>query len=154
MELLNIFPEVLDNFFRNNFSDTKKKRLLSICTNWFTLFLFKLSTNENISNKGNFISLIFQRLECIHPLLGHRKNIWQNLTTIVAKKIMSRPESQIIDAIKFVGQIKEQEIKELFSNLIKEVVFNNFYQINDRLIGKIFTICGCNNNEILEVPNT
>ena len=52
LELLIIFPEILDNFFRNNFSDTKKKRLLSICINWFTLFLFRLSANEkNISNE-------------------------------------------------------------------------------------------------------
>ncbi|PKY15764.1 hypothetical protein RhiirB3_428014 [Rhizophagus irregularis] len=156
LELLNIFPEILDNFFRNNFSDTKKKRLPSICTNWFTLLLFKLSANEkNISNEVNFISLIFQLLERMHPLLSHRKNIWQNLTTIVVKKVKSRPESQIIDAIILIGQIKEQEIKELFSDIIKEVIFiKTIQQINDRLIGKIFTICGCKGSKILKVPNT
>ncbi|CAB4390800.1 unnamed protein product [Rhizophagus irregularis] len=155
LELLNIFPEILDNFFRNNFSDTKKKRLPSICTNWFTLLMFKLSANEkNISNEVNFISLIFQLLERMHPLLSHRKNIWQNLTTIVVKKVKSRPESQIIDAIKLIGQIKEQEIKELFSDIIKEVIFiKTIQQINDRLIGKIFTICGCKGSKILKVPN-
>ncbi|RGB41976.1 hypothetical protein C1646_791690 [Rhizophagus diaphanus] len=156
LELLNIFPEILDNFFRKNISDTKKKRLPSICTNWFTLLLFKLSVNEkNISNEVNFISLIFQQLERMHPLLSHRKNIWQNLTTIVVKKVKSRPESQIIDAIKLIGQIKEQEVKELFSDIIKEVVFNKtIQQINDRLIGKIFTICGCKGSKILKVLNT
>jgi hypothetical protein len=148
LELLIIFPELLDNLFRNNFSVAKKKRLPSICTNWFILLLFRLSTNDkNISNEGNFISLIFYQLERMHPLLSHRKNIWQNFVTIAIENVKACPESQIINAIKLVGQIKEKEIQELFSDIIKEM-------INDQLIEKIFMICGCESNKVLEVPNT
>ncbi|PKY55213.1 hypothetical protein RhiirA4_448306, partial [Rhizophagus irregularis] len=150
LKLLDIFPELLDNFFRNNFSDTKKKRLPSICTNWFTLLLLIL----NVSNECNFIFLIFYQLERMHPLLSHRKNIWQNFTTIAIENLKACPESQIINAIKLVDQIKEKEIKELFSDIIKEMIFKTIQQIDDRLIDKIFMICGCESNKLLEVPNT
>ncbi|UZO21060.1 uncharacterized protein OCT59_013464 [Rhizophagus irregularis] len=152
LKLLDIFPELLDNFFRNNFSDTKKKRLPSICTNWFTLLLLIL----NVSNECNFISLIFYQLERMHPLLSHRKNIWQNFTTIAIENLKACPESQIINAIKLVDKIKEKEIKELFSDIIKEMIFKTIpiQQIDDRLIDKIFMICGCESNKLLEVPNT
>ncbi|RIA86037.1 hypothetical protein C1645_741134 [Glomus cerebriforme] len=155
LELLSIFPELLDNLFQNNFSDTKKKRIPNVCVNWFTLFLIKLSTNEkNISNKSNFIFLIFQQLERMHPLLSRRKNIWQNLTTIAAEKVKAHSESQIISAIKFIDQqTKEQEIKGLFSDIIKEMVNKTIRETNNQLIYKIFTICGCK-SKILEVPNT
>src|ERR1700722_11636084 len=64
LELLNIFPELLDNLFRNNFSDAKNKKITNICVNWFTLLLIKLGTNEkNILNESNFIFLVFQQLE-------------------------------------------------------------------------------------------
>ncbi|SRR6266498_1797053 len=74
--LLNIFSELLDDWFRRDFSDTKK-RITNICINWFTLILTKLGTSEeNISNESNFILSIFQQLECIYPLLGQRINVW------------------------------------------------------------------------------
>ncbi|GES94812.1 hypothetical protein GLOIN_2v1481157 [Rhizophagus clarus] len=155
LKLLDIFPELLDNLFRNNFSDIKKKRLPSICTNWFTLLLFKLSTNEkNISNETNFIYLIFYQLERIHPLLSHRRNIWQNFTTIATENVKARPEFQIINSIKLIDQIKEEEIKKLFSDIIKEMINKTIKQIDYQLIDKIFSICDCKSNKILEVPNT
>ncbi|POG65438.1 hypothetical protein GLOIN_2v1666448, partial [Rhizophagus irregularis DAOM 181602=DAOM 197198] len=41
LELLNIFPEILDEWFRNDFSD-KEKKIPKICITWFNNLLPKL----------------------------------------------------------------------------------------------------------------
>ena len=71
--LLNIFPELLDDWFGKDFSDTKK-RIPNICANWLTLLLTKLSTSE--TSESSFIFSIFQQLERFYPLLG--KSFRQN----------------------------------------------------------------------------
>src|SRR5947207_9039850 len=53
LKLLNIFPELLDDWFRNSFSDNMK-RIPRICVNWFTLLLIKLGATEK-----NIIFLAF-----------------------------------------------------------------------------------------------
>ena len=79
-----------------------------------------VSWSNLVSNKSIFISSVYQHLERIHPLLSHRKNIWQNLTMVAADRVKACSESQIIGAIKFVVQIKEQEVKNYFSILLKK----------------------------------
>lgn len=149
LELLILFPVILDNWFRRNFSDTKEKKLPTISKNWFTLLLNKLDTNN--TNKSKFIYSVFQHLERMHPLLGPRKNIWQNLTIIAADRIKGCSESQIIGAIKFIAQIKEQKVKELFLDVVKEIL-NKVIQEIDPLINRIFLICNCE-GKTLEIPN-
>src|ERR1700722_12336067 len=43
-ELLDMFPEMLDDWFRSNFSDTKEKKIPKICVTWFKNLLIKLDT--------------------------------------------------------------------------------------------------------------
>jgi hypothetical protein len=150
LKLLNLFPEILDEWFRRDFSDTKEKKMPNISKNWFTLLLNKLDTNN--TNKSIFIFSVFQHLERMHPLLGHRKNIWQNLTIVALDRVKRCTESQIIGTMKFIDQIKGQEVKELFSELIKEIL-NKVIQQIDSLINRIFLICNCEGKTTLEVPN-
>ncbi|GBC06772.1 hypothetical protein RclHR1_07030002 [Rhizophagus clarus] len=117
LELLNLFPEILDNWFSRDFSDTKEKKMP----------------------------------KHMHPLLSHRKNIWQNLTAVAVERVKGCSESQIIGAIKFIVRLKEQEVKELFLDLVKEIL-NKVIQQIDSLINKIFMICNCE-GKALEVPN-
>jgi len=66
LELLNIFPEILDDWFHSDFSDTKEKKIPKICVVWFKNLLFKLDTNtsnKKSSNESNFIFSVFQQLE-------------------------------------------------------------------------------------------
>ncbi|RIA80717.1 hypothetical protein C1645_838197, partial [Glomus cerebriforme] len=150
--LLNIFPEILDGWFRSDFSDTKK-RISTICVNWFTLLLTKLDTYEkNLSNESNFIFLVFQQLERMYPLLGLRINIWRDLTGIAIERVNGCSESRIFAATKLVVQIKQDDIKKLFLDTVKEILSKTALRTNDQLLNKIFTICGCK-GEALEVPN-
>ncbi|RIA93442.1 hypothetical protein C1645_819410, partial [Glomus cerebriforme] len=149
--LLNILPEILDEWFRSGFSD-KKKKIQPICINWFTLLLTKLGTNEkNASNESNFISLVFQQLERIYPLLGKRINTWRDLTKIAIERVKGCSESQIFAATKLIVQIKQDDVKKLFLDLVKEIL-NKALQPNDQLLNKIFIICNCK-YKTLEVPN-
>src|SRR4051812_34649298 len=51
LELLNIFPELLDDWFQSDFSDTKEKKIPKICITWFENLLIKLDTNTSASNR-------------------------------------------------------------------------------------------------------
>jgi hypothetical protein len=151
LELLNLFPEILDNWFRKDFTDVKEKRIPKISNNWFINLLDKL---ENISNKNenNFVFLIFQKLENMYPLIGYRRNIWNNLTNIITDRVKSCYETQIIGVTKFIVELKEQEVKDLFSSIIKGVMSEIIQPINDRYIDKIFMMCDCK-SDTLKIPN-
>ncbi|RIA86038.1 hypothetical protein C1645_741135 [Glomus cerebriforme] len=151
LELLNLFPEILDEWFHKGFSDTKERRIPRISENWFKDLLYNLEKNDMDENK--FVFLIFQKLENMYPLIGYRKNLWKKLATIAINRVKSCSETQIINATKFIVELKEREVKELFSNIIlKEVMSKINRPINDRFINKIFTMCNCK-GEILMVPN-
>ncbi|CAB4390856.1 unnamed protein product [Rhizophagus irregularis] len=150
LELLNIFPEILDEWFRNDFFD-KEKKISKICVVWFKNLLLKLDTNAS-NKKDNIVVLIFSQLERIYPLLGHRKNFWQNLTTIAVERVKVCSESRIFAATKFLITI-EQEIKTLFIDMVKEMLNKSVQQINDQLINKIYIICDCK-TKLLMVPNS
>ena len=156
MDLLNIFPEVLDYWFRGDFSDTKEKKIPKICITWFKNLLFKLDTSASgrKSNEINFIFSIFQNLEHIYPLLGQRINIWRDLTDIAIERVKSCSEVQIFSATKLMTQIKRDEPKKIFLEVVKEILSKNVQQTNDQLLSKIFTICDCNvNSRTFNVPN-
>jgi hypothetical protein len=147
LELLNIFPELLDNWFRSDFSDTKYKNIAKICITWFKNLLSKLGTPPN------FIFSIFQQLERIYPLLGQRINIWRDLTDIAIERVKSCSEVQIFSSTKLISQIKHHDVKKLFLDMVKEILNNTVRQINDWLLNKIFIICDCK-SKTLEVPNS
>src|SRR5204863_5493744 len=126
---------------------TKERRIPKISNKWFINLLNKLDNND--TNESKFVYLIFQQLENMYPLLSCRKNIWQNLTMITTNRVKACSESQIIGAVNFIVLIKEQEVRELFSDIIKEVVSNTN---QPQLIDKIFMMCDCKSN-MLEVPN-
>ena len=64
-------------------------------------------------------------------------------------------ENQIFSATKLIAQIKRDEFKKIFLEIVKEVLNKSIQQINDRLIDKIFIICNCNNKaKTLHVPNS
>ncbi|UZO04044.1 uncharacterized protein OCT59_024443 [Rhizophagus irregularis] len=155
LELLNIFPVILDDWFNGNFSDTKEKKIPKICMTWFKNLLIKIDTGTSARNRkeNNIVLSVFLHLERIHPLLGHRKNVWQSLTTIAIDRVRVCSEPQIFGATKFIIKMKEQAIQVLFLDLIKEMLSKAVQQINDQLINKIYIICDCN-KKTLEVPNT
>jgi hypothetical protein len=159
-ELLDIFPELLDDWFRSDFTDTKEKKIPNICITWFKNLLTKLDTNTSTSasnrkssSENNFVFSVFTQLERIYPLLGNRKNIWQNITTTAVERVRPRSD-QIFSATKFLIRIKEQEVRKLFLDTIKEILSKTVQQINDQLITKIFTICDCIQGRTLEIPNS
>jgi hypothetical protein len=143
LELLDVFPILLDYWFNQGFLDSKERNVPQISKNWFTQLLNKLDISE-----------VFQKLEDIYPLLGYRKSIWKNLTDIVADEMKAYSEGQIINAIKLIFQIKTQEVKELFSDIIKEILCKTIQQIDDQLIDKILMICNCKSKLSLMIPNT
>jgi hypothetical protein len=145
--MINIFPELLDDWFRSDFSDTKEKKVPKICITWFKNLLFKLYTSTN------FIFLIFQQLERFYPLLGQRINIWRDLTDITIERVKNCSEVQIFATTKLISQIKQDDAKKLFLDIVKEILSNTVGQINDWLLNKIFIICDCKNQN-LEVPNS
>jgi hypothetical protein len=154
-ELLNIFPETLDDWFRGNFSDTKEKKIPKICVIWFKNLLIKLDTSTSTRNRkeSNIVFSIFLYLERIYPLLSNRKNVWQSLTAAAIERVRVCSETQIFGATKFIIKIKEQDIKILFLDMIKDMLNKAVQQIDDQLINKIFIICDCN-RKTLEVPNS
>ncbi|GBB99412.1 hypothetical protein RclHR1_03510006 [Rhizophagus clarus] len=145
LDLLNIFPNLLDYWFNQGFSDS---RILNISKNWFTQFL---DTEDGTEFGEIFVMLL--KLDSINPLLGCRENIWENLTNIVADKMKAYTEFQIMNVIKFEPQLKTQEVKELFLDIIKEILDETIQQINDQLIDKILMICGCEGESSLVIPN-
>ncbi|PKY44126.1 hypothetical protein RhiirA4_442952 [Rhizophagus irregularis] len=152
LELLKLFPELLDNWFHKDFTDVKEKRIPKISNDWFKNLLDRL---ENISNKNdfNFIFLIFHQLEIMFPLIGYRRNTWNNLSIITINRVKACSEHQIIGATKFIMKLKENEVKKLFSSIIKGIMSEIIQPINDRFIDKIFMLCDCK-SDILNIPNT
>src|SRR5581483_12251603 len=127
--------------------DTREKKIPKICTTWFKNLLTKLDTNTSTSNRNrksssenNFVFIVFVQLERMYPLLGNRKNIWQNLTAIAIEKVMARSD-RIFSATKSLVQIKEKEVRILFLDMVKDLLNKTVQQINDQLITKIYTIC-------------
>ncbi|GES90916.1 hypothetical protein GLOIN_2v1785271 [Rhizophagus clarus] len=153
LQLLNIFPEILDEWFRKEFSD-KEKKIQKISVIWFKNLLTKLDKGTSTSNKRdiNIVVSIFSQLERIYPLLGHRKNVWQGLTAIAIERVKMCSESRIFDATKFLFRMKQQEIKTLFLDMVKEMLNKSVQQINEQLTNKIQAICDCK-TKILMVPN-
>ncbi|RIA81638.1 hypothetical protein C1645_547708 [Glomus cerebriforme] len=157
LELLNIFPELLDDWFHSDFTDTKEKKIPKICMTWFKNLLAVLDTNTSTNNRksyseNNFVFSVFIQLERIYPLLGNRKNIWQNLTVIAMERVRPRSD-RIFNAVKFLIKIKEEEVRILFLDMIKEILNKTVQQINDQLIIRIYTICDCIQGKTLDVPN-
>ncbi|PKB93829.1 hypothetical protein RhiirA5_507830 [Rhizophagus irregularis] len=95
LELLNLFPEILNDCFRSDLTDTKEKKISECCVVWFNNFIDKL----NLSNESDLIFSMFQRLELVHPFLSQRINIWQNLSDIAIERTKNCQENQIFDAI-------------------------------------------------------
>lgn len=155
LELLNIFPELLDNWFRSDFSD-KEKKLPNICTTWIKNLSSKLYTrtvNGSSLNDSKFIFLVFQLLERIHPLLGYRINIWQSLTDTAIKIVKECSEVHIFAATILIVALDQDDVKILFSNFVKEILNKTVQQANDELLHNVFVIC-FHKGEILEVPNS
>ncbi|CAB4494063.1 unnamed protein product [Rhizophagus irregularis] len=156
LELLNIFPDILDDWFRNDFSDTKEKKIPKICVIWFKNLLLKLDTNtsnKNSSNNSNFIFSVFQQLELMYPLLGRRINIWRDLTAIAIDRVKNYSEDQIFVATKLIVQIKQDNVKEVFLEMVKDMLNKSTLHTHDQLLNKIRIICDCKTTEILDVPN-
>ncbi|CAB4443221.1 unnamed protein product [Rhizophagus irregularis] len=98
LELLDIFPEILDDWFHSDFIDTKEKKISKICVVWFKNLLLELDT------RNDFIFSVFQQLKFIHPLLGQRINIWRDLTAIAVDSVKNFSEDQIFAATKLIVQ--------------------------------------------------
>jgi hypothetical protein len=156
LELLNIFPEILDDWFRSDFSDTKEKKIPKICVIWFKNLLPKLDTNtsdKKSSNESNFIFSVFQQLELMYPLLGQRINIWRDLTEIAIDRVKNCSENRIFAATKLIVQIKQDNVKELFLDMVKGILNKATQQTHDQLLNKIRIICDCKTTKTLDVPN-
>ncbi|CAB4443214.1 unnamed protein product [Rhizophagus irregularis] len=156
LELLNIFPEILDDWFRNEFSDTKEKRIPKICVNWFKNLLFKLDTNTSNKksvNESNFIFSVFQQLDLIYPLLGQRINIWRDLTAIAMDRVKNCSEDRIFAATKLIVQIKQDNVKVSFLEMVKDILNKSTLQTHDQLLNNIRIICDCKTTKILNIPN-
>ncbi|RIA88908.1 hypothetical protein C1645_221634 [Glomus cerebriforme] len=155
LKLLDILPELLDNWFHSDFTDTKEKKMPKIYMTWFKNLLSIIDTNtstDNSSGENNFVFSAFIQLERIYPLLGNRKNIWQDLTVIAMERIRQRSD-RIFSAVKFLIEIKEVVVRTLFLDMIKEILNNTIQQINDQLINKIYILCDCIQGRTLDVPN-
>ncbi|GBC14823.1 hypothetical protein GLOIN_2v1781959 [Rhizophagus irregularis DAOM 181602=DAOM 197198] len=153
LELLKIFPEILDDWFRSDFSDTKEKKIPKICVIWFKNLLSKLDTSTSNKNESNFIFLVFQQLELMHPLLCQRINIWRDLTTIAIDRVKNCSEDRIFAATKLIVQIKQDNVEVLFLEMVKDMLNKSTQQTYDQLLNKIRIICDCETAEILDVPN-
>ena len=150
--IFSIFPELLDYWFRSDYSDNKEDKISKICLTWFKDHLTdRLDTNED-----NFIFSVFQRLELMYLFFGERIEIWSDITNTAMERVKECSEVQIFAATKLIVQIKHDDVKKLFLDKIKEILFHTVQQVDDRLLSKIYTICDCdgNNNKTLEVPNT
>ncbi|GBC14826.2 hypothetical protein GLOIN_2v432849 [Rhizophagus irregularis DAOM 181602=DAOM 197198] len=151
LKLLNIFPEILDDWFRSDFSDTKEEKIPKICAIWFKNLLSKLNTITNNKNDSNFIFSVFQQLDFMYPLLGQRINIWRDLTAIAIDRVKDCSEDQIFSATKLIVQIKQDNVKELFLEMVKDIL--TIQQTYDQLLNKIRIICDCKTTMTLDVPN-
>ncbi|PKY22033.1 hypothetical protein RhiirB3_435815 [Rhizophagus irregularis] len=151
LELLNIFPEILDNCFRNEFSE----KIPKICITWFKNLLLKLNISKinKLSYESDFIFSVFQQLDRIYPLLNQRNNIWRDLTSIAIERVKKFSDAQIFAATKLIVQIKVNYVKHLFLEIVKEILNKTVRQINDWLLSKIFIICDCK-GKTLVVPNS
>src|SRR5436189_225271 len=88
--LNDLFSEILDDWFRSDFSDTEEKKVQKICTTWFKNLLFGLDTSVNDGNSSNesiFIFRVFQQLERMYPLFSQRFNIWRDLADIAIERL-------------------------------------------------------------------
>ncbi|UZO24837.1 uncharacterized protein OCT59_017131 [Rhizophagus irregularis] len=156
LELLNIFPEILDDWFRSDFSDIKEKKIPKVCAIWFKNLLRKLdanTSNKKLTNNSNFIFSVFQQLEIMHPLLGQRINIWRDLTAIAKDRVKNCLENQIFSATKLIVQIKKDDVKVLFLEIVKDILNKSTLQTHDQLLNKIHIICDCKITKNLGVPN-
>ncbi|GBC04618.1 hypothetical protein RclHR1_05780009 [Rhizophagus clarus] len=156
LELLNIFPEILDGWFRSDFSDTKEKKIPKICVIWFKNLLLKLDTNtsnKKSSNESNFIFSVFKQLELLDPWLGQRINLWRVLTAIAIDRVKNCSEEQIFAATKLIVQIKQDNVKELFLEMVKDILNKATQLSHDLLLNKIRIICDCRTTKTLQIPN-
>ncbi|PKY50617.1 hypothetical protein RhiirA4_530802 [Rhizophagus irregularis] len=154
--LLNIFPEILDDWFHSDFSDTKEKKIPKICVIWFKNILLKLDTNTNnkkLSNENNFIFSVFRQLELLYPLLGRRINIWRDLTEIAIDRVKNYSEDRIFAATKLIVQIKQDDVKVLFLEMVKHILNKSTPQTHDQMLNNIRIICDCQTTKALNVPN-
>ncbi|RGB33408.1 hypothetical protein C1646_816080 [Rhizophagus diaphanus] len=152
LELLNIFSEILDDWFRSDFSDTKEKKIPKICVIWFKNLLSKLDTSTSNKNENNFIFSVFQQLELIYPLLGRRINIWRDLTAIAIDRLKNCSEDRIFAATKLIVQIKQDDVKKLFVEIVKDILNKSTLQTHNQFLNKIRIICDCKARS-LNVPN-
>ncbi|PKY54759.1 hypothetical protein RhiirA4_548384 [Rhizophagus irregularis] len=153
LELLNIFPDILVDWFRSDFSDTKEKKIPKICVMWFKNFLSKLNTSTSNKNESNFIFSVFQQLDLMYPLLGQKINIWRDLTAIAMDRVKNCSEDRIFTATKLIIKIKQDDVKVLFFEMVKDILNKSTLQTHDQLLNKIRIICDCRTTKALEVPN-
>jgi hypothetical protein len=128
LELLNLFPEILGDRFRSDLADTEEKKISEYCIVWFKNLINKL--NASSSNESDLIFAMFQRLEVVYPFLSQRINIWRNLSDIAIERTKNCPEHQILDAIKLIVQMKQNDVKKLFLDMVKEIL-NKHYSTDD-----------------------
>ncbi|CAB4494066.1 unnamed protein product [Rhizophagus irregularis] len=152
LELLKIFPEILDDWFRSDFSDTKEKKIPKICVIWFKNLLSKLDTSTSNKNSSNFIFLVFQQLDLMYPLLNQRINIWRDLTAIAIDRVKNCSEDRIFAATKLIAQIKQDDVKKLFVEIVKDIFNKSALQTHNQFLNKIRIICDCETRP-LDVPN-
>jgi hypothetical protein len=144
LNLLSIFLEILDNGFRNELFDNKGK-IPKIFLQWLKSPLFSVK-NKKLSYK---IFSMFQQLERMYQ----KNNIWQDLANVAIERVKEFSDAQIYAVTKLIVQIKENDVKKLFLDMVKEILDKTVLQTNDLLLSKIFIICDCK-GKILVVPNS
>ena len=89
----------------------------------------------------------------MYPLFSQRFNIWRDLADIAIERVKGCSEVQIFVSTKLIVEIKQDDVKQLFLNMVKEILCETAQQANDKLLNVIFIICDCKSKS-LEVPNS
>ncbi|CAG8567399.1 4452_t:CDS:2, partial [Cetraspora pellucida] len=157
MELLQIFPNQLVNFLEEDLKnmDSSDRKLSKVCTQWLetTLEHIKEAQQESKYTEENFACTIFHYLSIMYSIMKKYNITCLQLFNAAEEATQVLKDDVIFDAAVDIGDLKQKELVEIFSRVLKERFGSSIKIADNQLLGKMMKFCKSNEKQ-LHIPNT
>ncbi|CAG8529106.1 13357_t:CDS:1, partial [Dentiscutata heterogama] len=157
MDLLQSFPIQLVMFLEKDFIDidSNDKRLGKICTQWFKSALACIKEEQNAPKhiEENFSCTIFHYLSTMYSIMKKYNITSVQLFNAAEEAVKVLKDNVIFDAAVNIGDLKQKELIEIFSHVLKERFDSDVKNSDIKLLSKIMRICKSKGQQ-LHIPNT
>ncbi|CAG8490949.1 4682_t:CDS:10 [Ambispora gerdemannii] len=153
--LVENFPRFLQNMMESVFESKEQsfwRKLTTVCTKWYQHMLLIDNVAGRQAN-GNVVNEMFFYLSQIYPIVAEVESITDRLQAIAIKQAEHYNHDLVFRATSLIGNNVHTKVQDCFERMIKKRLDDVVQKSDQKLLGHIMDICGCDNQNQLKVPN-